>query len=374
MKTQIVTVNLNKRSYNIVIGSKLIDKVAQIITSSLPCVRVAIVTDTNVGATYLSTFQATLTEYGIDTIPIVVNAGEKSKSFIVLESIIDKILATKLERGDTIVALGGGVIGDLTGFAAGILRRGIDYVQIPTSLLAQVDSSVGGKTGINTVHGKNLVGIFYQPKLVIADTIMLDTLPLREFRAGYAEIVKYGLIDQPNFFHWLEKNWQAIFSGGAERIEAIACSCRFKAAIVERDEYETGEHRALLNLGHTFGHALETATGYDAQRLIHGEGVSIGMVLAHEFSVRMNLASQDLVSRIRAHLHMVGLPTQISDIPGNLPDVDTLMTYIAQDKKVIRSSLTFILTCDLGRAFIAKDVPQEKIRTFLLEKLAKYID
>lgn len=241
---------------------------------------------------------------------------------------------------------------------------------MPTSLLAQVDSSVGGKTGINTTHGKNLAGIFYQPKLVIADTAALDTLPPREFRAGYAEMVKYGLIDQPDFFHWLEKNWQAVFSGGAERVEAIACSCRFKAAVVERDEHEAGE-RALLNLGHTFGHALETATGYDAERLVHGEGVAIGMVLAHEFSARMNLVSPDLAEQVRTHLHMAGLPTQISDIPGNIPDIDTLMTCIAQDKKVARGTLTFILTRGLGQAFIAKDVPQTEVRAFLLEKIGK---
>ncbi|RCL00874.1 MAG: 3-dehydroquinate synthase [Candidatus Tokpelaia sp. JSC189] len=373
MKTETVTVNLNKRSYDIVIGPKLINKATKIIASHLPSTRLAIVTDANVSAIYLPTFQESLAEYDIGIIPVVVDAGEKSKSFPVLETVIDSILAAKLERGDTIIALGGGVIGDLTGFAAGIVRRGIGFIQIPTSLLAQVDSSVGGKTGINTTHGKNLVGVFYQPKLVIADTAVLDTLPLREFRAGYAEIVKYGLIDQPGFFRWLEKNWRTVFSGGAERVEAIACSCRFKAAVVERDEHEAGE-RALLNLGHTFGHALETATGYDAERLIHGEGVAIGMVLAHEFSVRLNLASSDLVERIRRHLHTAGLPTQITHIPGSLPDADTLMTYIAQDKKVTSGALTFILTRGLGQAFIAKDVPQAEVRAFLLEKLSRHID
>jgi len=368
MKT--VTVNLNKRSYDIIIGPRLIDKAGKMIASRLPGARVAIVTDANVSVAYLPALQAALAEHRIEAVPVIVDAGEKSKSFPILETVVDRILAAKLERGDIVIALGGGVIGDLAGFAAGIVRRGIGFIQMPTSLLAQVDSSVGGKTGINTAHGKNLAGIFYQPKLVIADTAALDTLPSREFRAGYAEVIKYGLIDQPDFFHWLEKNWQAVFSGGAERVEAIASSCRFKAAVVERDEHEAGE-RALLNLGHTFGHALETASGYDAERLVHGEGVAIGMVLAHEFSARMNLVSPDLAEQVRTYLHAVGLPTQISDIPGNLPDVDTLMTYIVQDKKVARGTLTFILTRGLGQAFIAKDVPQTEVRAFLLEKIGK---
>jgi len=370
MKTEIVAVGLEERSYDIVIGPKLIGQAGKMIAPRLSGRRVAIVTDTNVSAAYLPALRTSFAEHKINVTPIVVAAGEKSKSFSVLEHIIDRILAAKLERGDSIIALGGGVIGDLAGFAAGVVHRGIGLVQIPTSLLAQVDSSVGGKTGINTVYGKNLVGVFYQPTLVIADTSALDTLSLREFRAGYAEVVKYGLIDQPDFFHWLEKNWQAVFSGGTKRIEAIARSCRFKAAVVERDEREAGE-RALLNLGHTFGHALETATGYNRKRLVHGEGVAIGMVLAHEFSARLNLASSELAERVRTHLHAVGLPTQFSDIPGGLPDADTLMEYIAQDKKVACGNLTFIMTRGLGRAFIAKDVPKAEVRAFLMEKLGK---
>ena len=231
------------------------------------------------------------------------------------------MLAARLERGDVVIALGGGVIGDLAGFAAGIVRRGMNFVQVPTSLLAQVDSSVGGKTGINTGHGKNLVGVFHQPQLVLADTGVLDTLPAREFRAGYAEVAKYGLIDRPDFFAWLEDNWREVFAGGAERAQAIAEACRAKADVVARDEYETGD-RALLNLGHTFGHALEAATGYDSARLVHGEGVAIGMALAHRFSARLNLASPDDAARVEAHLRAVGLPWRMADIPGELPDAE----------------------------------------------------
>ena len=228
-----------------------------------------------------------LSAAGIDAQVIEVPAGEASKSFAVLEDVVDRVIAARLERGDAVVALGGGVIGDLAGFAAGIVRRGMNFVQVPTSLLAQVDSSVGGKTGINTPRGKNLVGVFHQPRLVLADTGVLDTLPEREFRAGYAEVLKYGLIDQPEFFAWLEDNWRDVFSGGVARIEAVARSCQAKADVVARDEREAGD-RALLNLGHTFGHALEAATGYDGRRLVHGEGVSIGIALAHRFSARLN--------------------------------------------------------------------------------------
>ena len=277
-------------------------------------------------------------------------------------------LAARLERGDAVIALGGGVIGDLAGFASGIVRRGMRFVQMPTSLLAQVDSSVGGKTGINSGHGKNLVGVFHQPQLVLADTEVLDTLPPREFRAGYAEVAKYGLIDRPDFFAWLEKNWQEIFSGGPARTQAIAESCRAKADVVARDEYETGD-RALLNLGHTFGHALEAATGYDSERLVHGEGVAIGMALAHRFSSRLNLCSMDDALRVEAHLKAVGLPWRMADIPGSLPDAERLLAYIAQDKKVTRGALTFILTRGVGQAFIARDVPSSEVLSFLKENL-----
>lgn len=272
-----------------------------------------------------------------------------------------------MQRNDAVIALGGGVIGDLAGFAAGIVRRGVRFVQIPTSLLSQVDSSVGGKTGINTRHGKNLVGVFHQPDLVLADTAVLDTLSPREFRAGYAEVVKYGLIDKPDFFFWLEKNWDDIRTGGPARIEAIATSCQAKADVVVADEKENGV-RALLNLGHTFGHALEAATNYDSKRLVHGEGVAIGMVLAHQFSARLNLASPDDAARVEAHLKAVGLPTTMKDIPGELPPVETLMAAIAQDKKVKGGKLTFILTHGIGQSFVADDVASSEVQSFLSEK------
>ena len=281
---------------------------------------------------------------------------------------MDGIIAARLERGDAVIALGGGVIGDLAGFAAGIVRRGMKFVQIPTSLLAQVDSSVGGKTGINTPRGKNLVGVFHQPQLVLADTGALDTLPIREFRAGYAEVAKYGLIDRPEFFAWLEKNWRDVFAGGAARQYAIAESCRAKADVVARDEHETGD-RALLNLGHTFGHALEGATEYDSARLVHGEGVAIGMCLAHRFSAHMNLASPDDGKRMEAHLKAVGLPTRMADIPGGLPPAEKLMEFIAQDKKAKRGTLTFILTRGIGQSFIANDVPASEVLSFLRQEM-----
>ena len=300
--------------------------------------------------------------------PIALPAGEKTKSFEALQQVVDRLLAARLERGDVVIALGGGVIGDLAGFAAGIVRRGMAFVQVPTSLLAQVDSSVGGKTGINSPHGKNLVGVFHQPRLVLSDTRTLDTLPEREFRAGYAEVAKYGLIDRPDFFAWLEKNWRAVFAGGPERTEAIAESCRAKAEIVARDEFETGD-RALLNLGHTFGHALEAATGYDGARLVHGEGVAIGMALAHRFSARLNLASPDDARRVEAHLGEVGLPWRLADVPGSLPGAERLLGYIAQDKKVLRGTLTFILTHGVGQAYVARDVPASEVLSFLSESL-----
>ncbi len=269
---------------------------------------------------------------------------------------------------DAVIALGGGVIGDLAGFAAAVVRRGMQFVQMPTSLLAQVDSSVGGKTGINAPQGKNLIGAFYQPRLVLADTGALDTLPKREFRAGYAEVVKYGLIDRPDFFSWLEANWPKIEAGGPERIHAIAESCRAKADVVARDERETGD-RALLNLGHTFGHALEAAAKYDPQVLVHGEGVAIGLVLAHQFSSRMNLSSPDDANRVAAHLETAGLPTNLDAMKTHLHDAETMLGFIRQDKKVTRGALNFILTHGIGQSFIAKDVPESEVRSFLAEKI-----
>ncbi|MCX5581247.1 3-dehydroquinate synthase [Kaistia terrae] len=366
--TTSVRVALGDRAYDILIGRGLLQDAGQAIAKRLPKVRAAVVTDATVGALHLGTLTDSLTAAGIPSVPIEIAPGEASKNFATLEVVTRAILAARLERGDIVIALGGGVVGDLTGFAAAIARRGMRFVQIPTSLLSQVDSSVGGKTGINTAEGKNLVGAFHQPDLVIADTGVLDTLSPREFRAGYAEVAKYGLIDDPAFFAWLEQNWQGILSGGPEREHAVATSCRAKAKVVAADEHETGE-RALLNLGHTFGHALESATGY-SQRLVHGEGVAIGMVLAHQFSARMNLCSPDDGVRVEAHLRSVGLPTRLSDVPGGLPDAEDLMQRIGQDKKVSRGTLTFILTHGVGQAFIAKDVPPAAVQAFLTEKLA----
>ena len=362
-----VHVPLGERAYDIMIGPGLIAGAGAEIASRLKGRKAAIITDEHVAPLYLDALKASLDAAGIASAAVVLPAGEKTKSFEHLINVCDKVLEARVERNDYVIALGGGVIGDLSGFAAGIVRRGVRFVQVPTSLLAQVDSSVGGKTGINSRHGKNLIGVFHQPDLVLADTDVLNSLSEREFRAGYAEVAKYGLIDKPDFFAWLENNWQAVFAGGSARIEAIAVSCQAKADVVVADERENGQ-RALLNLGHTFGHALEAATAYDSSRLVHGEGVSIGMVLAHEFSARMNLASPDDAHRVEAHLKAVGLPTRMSEIPGTLPPAEVLMDAIGQDKKVKGGKLTFILTRGIGQSFVADDVPASEVVSFLKEK------
>lgn len=362
-----VHVPLGERAYDILIGPGLIARAGTEIASRLKGRKAAVITDENVAPLYLDALVKSLEASGITAATLVLPAGEKTKSFEHLMNVCDKVLEARIERNDFVVALGGGVIGDLTGFAAGIVRRGVRFVQVPTSLLSQVDSSVGGKTGINSRHGKNLIGVFHQPDLVLADTDVLNTLSEREFRAGYAEVAKYGLIDKPDFFAWLEANWKSVFSGGADRIEAIAASCQAKSDVVVADEHENGQ-RALLNLGHTFGHALEAATAYDSARLVHGEGVAIGMVLAHEFSARMNLASPDDARRVERHLKEVGLPTRMSDIPGALPPAEVLMDAIAQDKKVKSGKLTFILTRGIGQSFVANDVPSSEVLSFLKEK------
>ncbi|MGO6996520.1 3-dehydroquinate synthase [Rhizobium leguminosarum] len=364
-----VHVPLGERAYDILIGPGLIARAGAEIASRLKGRKAAVITDEYVAPLYLKALVASLDEAGIASAEVVLPAGEKTKSFEHLITACDKVLEARVERNDYVIALGGGVIGDLSGFAAGIVRRGVRFVQVPTSLLSQVDSSVGGKTGINSRHGKNLIGVFHQPDLVLADTDVLNSLSAREFRAGYAEVAKYGLIDKPEFFAWLEANWKAVFTGGSARIEAIAASCQAKADVVVADERENGQ-RALLNLGHTFGHALEAATAYDSSRLVHGEGVSIGMVLAHEFSARMNLASPDDARRVERHLKEVGLPTRMSDIPGELPPAETLMDAIAQDKKVKSGKLTFILTRGIGQSFVADDVPASEVISFLREKHA----
>ncbi|MCS3445402.1 3-dehydroquinate synthase [Bradyrhizobium elkanii] len=366
-----VDVALGDRAYDIVIGRDVLQSLGERVAALRPGVRTAIVTDRTVAKHWLEPTEASLAAAGVPTSRIVVEEGEGSKSYATLTEVSEALIAAKIERNDLVIALGGGVVGDLAGFAAAILRRGVDFVQVPTSLLAQVDSSVGGKTGINSPQGKNLIGAFHQPVLVIADTSVLDTLSPRQFRAGYAEVAKYGILGDEAFFAWLEKNHADIFAGGAGREHAIATSCRAKAGVVSRDERETGE-RALLNLGHTFGHALEAATGF-SDRLFHGEGVSVGTVLAAEFSAQLGMISSDDAGRIARHLSAVGLPTRLQDIAGfaqeGLADADALLALMAQDKKVKRGKLTFILLEAVGRAVIANNVEPQPVRDFLQAKL-----
>lgn len=368
-----VDVALGDRAYDIVIGRGVLSSLGERVAALRPGVRTAVVTDRTVAKYWLEAAEASLAASGIPTSRIVVEEGEISKTYAGLEKVSEALIAAKIERNDLVIALGGGVVGDLAGFAAAILRRGVDFVQVPTSLLAQVDSSVGGKTGINSPQGKNLLGAFHQPVLVIADTAVLDTLSPRQFRAGYAEVAKYGLLGDADFFTWLETNWRDVYAGGAAREHAIAVSCRAKAAIVARDERETGD-RALLNLGHTFGHALEAATGF-SDRLFHGEGVAIGMTLAAQFSARLGMIGELDAARVERHLIEAGLPTRLQDIAGfaqeGLADADALMALMAQDKKVKRGKLTFILLEAVGRAVIAKDVEPTLVRDFLQSKLSQ---
>jgi 3-dehydroquinate synthase len=364
-----VSVDLGPRSYDILIGRGLMANVGAEIAKRIPGVRAAVVTDENVARLHLPQLTESLRAAGIDHTTITIAAGEDSKSFPALAKVVDGILASRIERNDIVIAFGGGVVGDLAGFASSIVRRGMRFVQVPTTLLAQVDSSVGGKTGINTGRGKNLVGAFHQPELVLADSGVLDSLPPRIFNAGYAEVAKVGLIGDASFFTWLEENWRAMAAGWPERDEAVAIACRFKAKTVAADERDEGV-RALLNLGHTFGHALEAAAGY-SDRLYHGEAVAIGMVLAHEFSVKLGYAPPEDTARVIHHLKDVGLPTEIGNIPGTPASAERLMELIQQDKKVSRGKLTFILTRGIGKAFIAPNVPAIDVADFLSHKVAK---
>ena len=360
---EIVRVDLGARSYDIMIGAGLIEEAGTRIAALRPGAAAFVVTDTIVAKAHLSSLERSLGAAGIRTTSFTVPPGEGSKDFATLQRIVDAILAAKIERNDLVIALGGGVVGDLAGFAAAIARRGVDVVQIPTTLLAQVDSSIGGKTGINTKQGKNLIGAFHQPCLVLADTETLDTLPPRQFRAGYAEVAKYGLLGDADFFAKLERDWRDVFAGGYARIQAIATSCRMKAAIVGRDERESGE-RALLNLGHTFGHALETATGF-SDRLLHGEAIAIGMVLAFRLSAQLKFCDPKDADRVAAHFAAAGLPTRLKDVPGALPDSEGLLALMAQDKKVRRGALVFVLARGIGKAFVAADVEPERVRALL---------
>jgi shikimate kinase/3-dehydroquinate synthase len=365
-----VNVELGARTYPILIGAGLIAEVGGHIRRLAPRAACAIVTDENVAKLHLPALERALDEAFVRHSRVVVAPGEGSKSVAEYGRVCDALIGAKLERGDVIVALGGGVIGDLAGFAAATVRRGMRFIQVPTTLLAEVDSAVGGKTGINSPHGKNLIGAFHQPLVVIADTDTLETLPPREFRAGYAEIVKYGLIGDTGFYAWLEANWRAVFAGGGARVHAIATSCKAKAAIVARDEYDEGE-RALLNLGHTFGHALERLTSYDGARLVHGEAVAIGMVCAFRFSARRGLCGDQDLARVEAHLEEVGLPIRMAGIPGWNAGPEAILDAMYQDKKVAHGALAFILARAIGDCFIEKNVEASEILGFLQDELKR---
>jgi shikimate kinase/3-dehydroquinate synthase len=371
MQSQAVTVpvELGARRYDILIGSHLIEDAGAQIARLFPGSACAVITDRNVAERHLPSLEAGLDMAGIRHTRCIVEPGEASKSYETFATVCDSIIESRMERRDLVIALGGGVIGDLAGFAAASVRRGMRFVQIPTTLLSQVDSSVGGKTGINSRHGKNLVGAFHQPSLVLADTGALSTLPEREFRAGYAEVAKYGLIDNAEFFAWLEKNWRGVFGAGPELTHAIATSCASKASVVIRDETEQGD-RALLNLGHTFGHALESLTRYDGSRLVHGEGVSIGMACAFRFSAGLGQCSHEEADRAIAHLSAVGLPTRIRAIPGWTADAQTILDAMYQDKKVERGALTFILARGIGKSFVAKNISSVDVLAFLKDELS----
>ena len=367
----IIEVKLPGRSYPIVIGDGLIASAGRRIAAAVPGARCAVVSDRNVAALYLRALKASLDREGLFLGEAVVSPGEVSKSFPVLSPLCESLLELGVERGDCVIALGGGVIGDLAGFAASILRRGVRVVQMPTSLLAQVDSSVGGKTGIDTRQGKNLIGTFHQPSLVLADIATLSTLSQREFRAGYAEVAKYGLIGDAPFFTWLEQNWPEVFATpGDKRQHAVETSVRAKALIVAADEREESGARALLNLGHTFGHALEAFAGY-SDRLLHGEAIAIGMRLAFTFSVELGLCPAGDAARVARHLEAVGLPVKISSIPGGTPKPEELLRLMAQDKKVKAGRLALVLARGIGQAFVERDVSVPSLTQFLIQECGR---
>ena len=363
-----VHVPLGDRAYDVVIGPGLIAEAGAQIAPLLRRPRVAIVTEETVAGLHLEALTSALMAQGIESTALVLAPGEATKCWSEVTRTVEWLLDEKMERTDIVIAFGGGVIGDLVGFAASILRRGVRFVQIPTSLLAQVDSSVGGKTGINTRHGKNLVGAFHQPVRVLADIDLLATMTGRDFLAGYGEVVKYGLLGDAAFFEWLESAGPALAAGDIDaRCRAVKRSVEMKADIVARDETEQGD-RALLNLGHTFCHALEAATGY-SDRLLHGEGVAIGCALAFELSARLGLCSQEDPSRVRAHLADMGMKRDLADIPGALPDAAGLLELMGQDKKVVDGQLRFILARGLGEAFVTSEVPRDAVMTVLNDAL-----
>ena len=359
-----IEVPIAQRAYKIEIGQDLLSNASDYIAPLLKRNKVVIITDSNVSTLYSEILEKSFEASGVSHSTLTLPPGEATKSWTFLQKAVDFLLKEKVERSDVVIALGGGVIGDLVGFASAILRRGVGFVQVPTSLLAQVDSSVGGKTGINTREGKNLIGAFHQPSLVLADVEVLNTLTQRNFMSGYGEVVKYGLLGNEKFFSWLEKNGSAVFKGDiAARLEAIRMSCQIKVDIVVKDETEQGD-RALLNLGHTFGHALEAATGY-SNRLLHGEAVAIGCVLAFELSARLGFCSQEAPSRVRSHLRKMGMKTDIADINGGLPVAAELLSIMAQDKKVVDGKLNFILVKNIGESFITSDIDKDMILSVL---------
>jgi 3-dehydroquinate synthase len=355
-----VPIPSSPRSYDIIVGDNILAETGTLVHLKLGLRRCVIVTDQNVSVLYQQRLEAVLAASGHTVLPsIVVPAGESSKSFESLQHVLNQLFERNVDRQTLVIALGGGMVGDLAGLAASMAMRGIDIVQVPTTLLAQVDSSVGGKTAINTAYGKNTVGTFYQPKLVLADVTTLDSLPEREMKAGYAEVVKYGLTFDAGFFQWCEAHGDKLLHGDREaQIFAVSKSCEHKSRIVIIDERETGE-RALLNFGHTFGHALETATGY-SNRLLHGEAVAIGMAMAFRLSAGLGLCPQDDVSRVQAHYREVGLPTNPSPFTY---DIDQLMTLMGQDKKTKKGKLTLVLARGIGQAFISRDVNPSPVRT-----------
>lgn len=365
---QTIPVDIAGRPYEVRVGQGLLADVAGQCGARLRKPVVPIVTDVNVHAAWGAAVEASLAAAGKSAAWRILPAGESTKCWDNLIALVNWLLNLEVERGDHIIALGGGVIGDLTGFAASVLKRGCQFIQIPTTLLAQVDSSVGGKTAINAPAGKNLVGAFHQPALVLADLDALGTLPLRELRAGYAEVVKYGLLGDAAFFDWCEVNGPALLSGDlAARKYAVAASVRAKAAIVAQDEFETTGLRALLNLGHTFGHALEAETGF-SDRLLHGEGVALGMVLAARFSARRGLMAGAEAERIAAHIAAMGLPADVRALGLNVSGAQ-LAAHMLHDKKVDAGRLAFLLMRGIGQAFLTKDVTLEEVTAFLAREL-----
>ncbi len=373
MSVRTIRVDLAGRAYDIAIGPGLLDRAGELSKPLLAAPRVTIVSDSTVAPLYGARLAASFAKAGIAASAVTVPAGETSKEFAAFGRLVNDLLDLRPDRKTTLVALGGGVVGDLTGFAASVLLRGVDFIQVPTTLLAQVDSSVGGKTGINTRHGKNLVGTFYQPRLVLADTDVLDTLPRRELLAGYAEVAKYGLIDDPAFFAWCEQNGAALLAGDAAlRTRAIEQSCLSKARIVAADERETTDLRALLNLGHTFGHALEAETGFGSD-LLHGEAVGTGMALAFDLSARLGLCPAEDAARVRRHLGAVGLPMRLRAIGGDNRrtwDTGRLIEHMRGDKKAADGKLTFVLARGIGRSFVTREVDEAALRGLLDDAIA----